>query len=75
MGDVIKFPKKPEEPKVTKLEKNDGPYETLVHQGDTAILVSKGHNFAAELPFPYPSAPAVDPRYLKAIEEQRKKDD
>lgn len=71
MADVIEFPKKPKKPKGPV---EDGPYETLIHQGDTAILVSKGHNFAAELPFPYPSAPAVDPAYLRALEKQRDDD-
>jgi hypothetical protein len=71
MGDVVQFPNE-DTPQKPKEPVSPDPYETLIHSGDEAILVSKNHVAAGQLEFPYPSAAAVDPKYLKAVEEQRK---
>lgn len=50
----------------------EAPAVTLIQQGDGVVGVTKGGVIAGQMPFPYPSADAVDPRYLKALEEQKK---
>lgn len=63
MGEVIQFPT----PKKPPVKEPEGPVATLIISD--GVFSVPGHAM------PYPSAPAVDSRYMKALEEQRKKDD
>ena len=52
---------------------------TLIHAKDNVVFVGQGDPetpieiVTGNAPFPYPSAPAVDKRYMAAVEEQKKK--
>lgn len=50
---------------------------TLIHCDNKVAIIGEGEKpvelVTGEVPFPYPSAPAVDTRYMAAVEEQKKK--
>lgn len=48
-----------------------GPVTTCIQQGEAVIILGNGEAAVGHVPFPYPSAPAVDPRYLEALKAQK----
>ena len=70
MTNVVPFPLKTRvvHQKPTSAE---GPVTTRIQQGEAVIVLGSGEAAIGLAPFPYPSAPAVDPRYLKALNEQK----
>lgn len=51
--------------------KASGPVETRIQHGNAVVILGDGEVGLDVAPFPYPSAPAVDSRYMEALKRQR----
>jgi hypothetical protein len=67
MAEIIQFPGRKPEPEdvIAVVDQAQGRAKTVVISSDVLSIPGEA--------FPFPSAPAVDSRYMRALEEQKKK--